>query len=365
MLMVLLSVVFFQSGRVDAALVWKNGKMYTFSGDTYVRYDLGKNAVDPGYPRPIAGNWPGLPFQRVDAAVNWQNGKAYFFSGAYYVRYDIATDRVDPGYPKTIQDNWSLPWPQVDAAFVRGPSGPAYFFNNATGTYVRYQLNARTPEAGYPKQTRALWTALSFAQIDAAFATNQGIYFTQGGVFQKLNLADASFLNGYPKALSWLPDAAGVSYNPGSVAPPKVSPPPALPGPGSTGCRVNGSFATLKQDGYGNSGWQPVNNLTVNLQQAGGQFQARYNQLLAMGYDGQGALGIIVNEDGYWQNVAQTITKPAEQHSSKYGYAYSWFGFVNVAPGYYRITISGYPRFNRWLRFTAGGQSLDVVIENR
>ncbi|TRO56200.1 hypothetical protein E4K73_47395 [Streptomyces sp. IB201691-2A2] len=27
----------------------------------YMRYDIAAGAVDPGYPRPVAPNWPGLP----------------------------------------------------------------------------------------------------------------------------------------------------------------------------------------------------------------------------------------------------------------------------------------------------------------
>ena len=46
-----------------------------------------------------------MPFARIDAAVMWNNGKAYFFSGDQYARYDVATDKVDDGYPLT-QPHW-------------------------------------------------------------------------------------------------------------------------------------------------------------------------------------------------------------------------------------------------------------------
>ncbi len=47
--------------RIDSCVVWPNGKAYLFSGDEYVRYDIEADKVDPGYPLPIAGNWPGVP----------------------------------------------------------------------------------------------------------------------------------------------------------------------------------------------------------------------------------------------------------------------------------------------------------------
>jgi hypothetical protein len=46
--------------KIDAAL-WResNGKIHMFNGDEYVR--LTETQVDDGYPKPIAGNWTGLP----------------------------------------------------------------------------------------------------------------------------------------------------------------------------------------------------------------------------------------------------------------------------------------------------------------
>ena len=97
------------------------------SGNEYVRYDIESDRVDPGYPNPIAGNWPGL-WSPAGAGVVWPNGKVYFFRDSEYVRYDIASDRVDPGYPKPIARNRPrLSLSRVDAAVV-WPNSKAYLF---------------------------------------------------------------------------------------------------------------------------------------------------------------------------------------------------------------------------------------------
>ncbi|MET9065601.1 hemopexin repeat-containing protein [Streptosporangium sandarakinum] len=96
--------------NLDAAANWGNGKVYFFKGPNYLRYDIATDRADPGYPLPIGDNWPGLRAAgfdaNLDAAINWGNGKVYFFKGPNYLRYDIATDRADPGYPLPIAGNW-------------------------------------------------------------------------------------------------------------------------------------------------------------------------------------------------------------------------------------------------------------------
>jgi hypothetical protein len=73
-----------------------------------MRYDLATDKVDPGYPRAIQGSWnfPAPFTSGIDAAAVWNNGKAYFFKGKQYIRYDVATEVTDAGYPKPIAGNW-------------------------------------------------------------------------------------------------------------------------------------------------------------------------------------------------------------------------------------------------------------------
>jgi Hemopexin len=98
---------------IDAALDGQRqyaGKAYFFRGDQYVRYDWVQDKVDEGYPQPLeAWHLPGEFASGIDAAINGERqyaGKAYFFKGDQYVRYDWAQDTVDQGYPKPIAGNW-------------------------------------------------------------------------------------------------------------------------------------------------------------------------------------------------------------------------------------------------------------------
>jgi Hemopexin len=106
---------------VFGALNWPGNRVQIFlSNGTYVRYDLSKNRVEDGYPKPIDNKtWPGLqPFAaHLAGMVNWDNNKAYIFlDDNRYLRYDIAADQVDAGYPKPVTD---VSWPGMGSAFVR------------------------------------------------------------------------------------------------------------------------------------------------------------------------------------------------------------------------------------------------------
>jgi hypothetical protein len=38
--------------------------------------------------------------------VQWNADKAYFFKDDQYIRYDVKANKADPGYPKLIKGNW-------------------------------------------------------------------------------------------------------------------------------------------------------------------------------------------------------------------------------------------------------------------
>lgn len=354
MLTLLLALATFQNPPIDAMITWRANKMYAFSGAYYYRYDLAQNRVDSGYPRPIAGNWPGLPFKRIDAAINWQNGKAYFFSGAQYVRYDINSDRVD-GVPTSIRQGWRIPWDRVDAAIYWG-EGKAYLFNMAQRTYIRYSLGASQPDPGYPRDINAAWSGWPLPRIDAG--TNYGgrVYMAKGGEFARWMLSPQRAEMGFPRGTAFLPDVAPNNV----IRPPTQTPPPVA----NTGyCKINGTLVQIVRNQYNQTMYQRWDNARVDLHQANAYLRPRYDQLIRAGYNHAQAMGQIVKEDNLWSFAVNTSTVPGKQKTQKYNYIYSWFGFINLQPGFYRVVVPGYPRLTRWITFSAGGQEYNLALE--
>lgn len=153
--------------NLDAAIEWPNDKTYFFKGNQYARYDIAGNRIDPGYPLPIEGQWAGFSAagfgSNINAAINWGNGKVYFFKGDAYLRYDIAADKVDDGYPRLIEDGW--PGFQ-DAGFgselnaaVNWGNGKVYFFKG--DEYLRYDIAADKVDDGFPRPISDGWPALA------------------------------------------------------------------------------------------------------------------------------------------------------------------------------------------------------------
>ena len=151
----------FQTG-IDAAFTREsNGKVYMFKGDQYIRVDS-NSKMDPGYPLPIAGNWPGLPASfnaGIDAALmRKSNGKIYFFKGDQYVRFSSVSAGVDPGYPAPIAGNWAgLPAnfnTGIDAALWRNSNSKIYFFKGTE--YVRVNTDS-VMDPGYPQPINGIW----------------------------------------------------------------------------------------------------------------------------------------------------------------------------------------------------------------
>lgn len=154
---------------IDTAVVGEGpfqGKVFFFIGDEYIRYDIAQRRVESGYPKRIAGNWRGLPAdfeEDIDAAVSGQaqfRGKVFFFKGNEYIRYDWNNDRMDPGYPKPIYGNWfGFPYEftqGIDCAInsVAYP-GKVYFFKGAR--YIRYDWAADKMDPGFPLPVRGNW----------------------------------------------------------------------------------------------------------------------------------------------------------------------------------------------------------------
>ena len=60
--------------KIDAAFVWdRNSRTYFFAGNDYYRYNENFGRLDRGYPKPIMGNWVGIP-GNLDASFT-HNGR--------------------------------------------------------------------------------------------------------------------------------------------------------------------------------------------------------------------------------------------------------------------------------------------------
>lgn len=146
--------------RIDAAfsgrdLVGHDGqplkrKLFLIRKDRVVRFDFDRNEIDPGYPRPYAEEFPGLPFERVDAALELGRDAIFFFSGNKYVRFNLRTNRVDDGYPDLIHKRWQgVTFDRIDAAIYWG-NAKVYFFKE--DQHIRFDMVTLRADPGYPRQ---------------------------------------------------------------------------------------------------------------------------------------------------------------------------------------------------------------------
>ncbi|KAM9359003.1 LOW QUALITY PROTEIN: matrix metalloproteinase-20 [Symphorus nematophorus] len=79
--------------QVDAAVhVSDYGKTVFFIGDVYYRYDEHRRRMDPGFPRLIQTDWPGIP-RKVNAALKLR-GSIFLFSGPKSYQYDFRQNWV-------------------------------------------------------------------------------------------------------------------------------------------------------------------------------------------------------------------------------------------------------------------------------
>ncbi len=187
---------------VTAVVEWGNGKAYVFRGANYTRFDLKGDKVDRGFPKPLAGNWPGFPWtDGLDAAVSWGNGKVYFFKGDQYLRYDVKTDVIDAGFPRRmLKENWlGFPWIDGFDAAANWGDGHVLFFKD--GQSLRYDVKTDRVEAPQPIDA-AHWPGLPFTRIDAAVANGNGkVFFFSGSEYARFDLAANRVDPGFPQPL--------------------------------------------------------------------------------------------------------------------------------------------------------------------
>jgi hypothetical protein len=189
-------------GDLDAVLNGEGqfaGNCYLFKGDSYLKFEWSSRKVAAGYPKKIAGNWPGLPamfHSDLDAVINGEgpfSGFCYFFKGDSYMKFDWAKDHAAYDAPKKIAGNW----PGFPAGFdhdldaaLNGReifAGKAYFFKG--DSYIRFDWQKDSADKDYPRKIAEGWDLHgSFANgvnaaVEGVGAEVKKAYFFKGKEF--------------------------------------------------------------------------------------------------------------------------------------------------------------------------------------
>lgn len=189
-------------------------RAYAFIDDHYVRYDLHKQAIDAGFPQKIRNGWKGVFSDRlgaglsIDAVYFSKRGKAYFFCGNGYVRFDLQRDQVDPGFPRYIKTHWRGLWAHDLTAILPAEGDKVYFIRESE--CIRYDLGSDQADEGYPQLLSDEFPGLASdpntgatGAIDAAVAWNDGgYYFVYGDQVMRYDAVTRSPSPGYPRALA-------------------------------------------------------------------------------------------------------------------------------------------------------------------
>ncbi|XP_005329151.3 macrophage metalloelastase [Ictidomys tridecemlineatus] len=117
------------SGIQAAYEIEARKQVFLFKDDKY--WLLSNLRLQPNYPKSIYSL--GFPkyVKKIDGAVfNPLLYKTYFFVNSWYWRYDERNQRMDPGYPRQITKNFPGIGPKIDAVFYFKRN--YYFFQGST-----------------------------------------------------------------------------------------------------------------------------------------------------------------------------------------------------------------------------------------
>ncbi|KAJ8022373.1 Matrix metalloproteinase-14 [Holothuria leucospilota] len=151
--------------KIDAAVLWPPNLLYLFVGSQYYRYTLTSLEtsqpwpLDQGYPKPIVGNWYGIP-NDIDSATILPNRQVYFFKGNQYFKFGYHENsyQVLPGYPRLIASHsrWAALLEAGDIlASTLWSDGNIYLFTADNFYAMHGQYEFLFP--GYPRSFKAEW----------------------------------------------------------------------------------------------------------------------------------------------------------------------------------------------------------------
>ncbi len=188
-----------------------DNKVYFFEDTYFYVYDV--DLRETSKPELIRDGWPELArvgFERADAAflgkyLTSQSGedlsrKLFLFNRDSYVRWDVDSRGIDPGYPRLITQGWpGVPFDRIDAAVNVAPDA-LYLFKG--DQYVRFNTIANHVDPGYPESVNKRWVGLPFDRIDAAsYWGNAKIYFFRGDQYVRYDTVMWRADAGYPRSI--------------------------------------------------------------------------------------------------------------------------------------------------------------------
>jgi hypothetical protein len=183
--------------------------VYFIRGSEYVLYNRETRISQP--PEPISKTFPTLEkegFASIDAAFRGvhligaqgepMDRKLFLFRQNHYLRYDLDKRQADPGYPKLISEGWpGMPFERIDTVMMTGPDTIYFFYGNQ---YARYNALTNTFDKGYPQSISKRWAGVTFDRLDAAVYWGGGqAYFFRGDQHIRYDLANYRSDPGYPK----------------------------------------------------------------------------------------------------------------------------------------------------------------------
>lgn len=183
--------------------------IYFLRGSKYVRYNKLTHRTDP--PRSMAEALPLMEtygFERIDAAFRGTHlvspegepldRKVFLFRQHRFLRFDLDTRQIDEGYPKLISEGWpGLPFRRIDAAMTTDDE-TVYFFLGRE--YARFNPKKNRVDDGYPQPINKRWVGVTFDRLDAAVCWGTGkAYFFKGDQHIRYDLSNYRADPGYPK----------------------------------------------------------------------------------------------------------------------------------------------------------------------
>lgn len=106
---------------IEAGVLLPSASAYFFQGSTYQSWDAAAGAVSSD-PIQISEGWPGLFDSAIEAAVLWPSTRLYVFRNGEYADFDLDANAVAADYPKPVAGNWpGLPFEEGATPVVPDP----------------------------------------------------------------------------------------------------------------------------------------------------------------------------------------------------------------------------------------------------